>query len=121
MNLIDRDKLLDTFQYHCGEKDCDSCGIVKKEHCDTYMTIMEQEVVNQWVPCSEKLPGEYEVVLVYLQGGIFDIAVYCNEYGFRPWYSAFFEECTPEWEEPLLAWMKLPEPYKGELSWQNEK
>lgn len=49
---------------------------------------------------------EYETVEVWLKGECVDIAVYCKAYGFRPWYAAYFEDCTPEWEteSPVIAW-----------------
>ena len=78
-----------------------------------YIEHMEKSV--EWIPCRERLPEhEYDAVLVFLRSDIYDVAIWTSEHGFRPWYSAYFEEATPEWEKPVIAWMPLPEPYKGE-------
>ena len=59
-----------------------------------------------WIPCSERLPDKGNVVL------------WCNEYG-----SVFASEITFKNEDywcignrhrsELIAWMPLPEPYRG--------
>lgn len=63
---------------------------------------------NQWVPCSERLPEKDECVFVYLFADSPYIA----------WYDGVDWWCTSDFalekdEEPI-AWMPLPEPYKGE-------
>lgn len=71
---------------------------------------------GRWISVVESLPkGEYETVLVWLnKSRIYDIAVYCTEYGFRPWYAEYFADITPEWENEVTAWMPLPKPYDVE-------
>ena len=71
---------------------------------------------GKWISVVENLPrGEYETVLVWLdKSRIYDIAVYCTEYGFRPWYAEYFADITPEWENEVTAWMPLPKPYEVE-------
>ena len=85
--------------------------------CNKYWcnTIKSQPKVGEWIPVSEGLPEEkYDTVLVFLESNIYDIAIWTSEHGFRPWYAAYFEEATPEWESKVLTWMPLPEPYKWE-------
>lgn len=69
-----------------------------------------------WISVVESLPkGEYETVLVWLdKSRIYDIAVYCTEHGFRPWYAEYFADIPPEWESEVTAWMPLPRPYEVE-------
>ena len=72
--------------------------------------IDEQPKVNEWIPCSEKLPkNDYDTVMVFLDSKIYDIAIWHNEHGFRPWYAAHFEASPPEWKACVTAWMPLPE------------
>ena len=79
--------------------------------------INRQPKASEWIPVSEGLPKEdYDTVLVFLESDIYDIAIWRSEYGFRPWYAAYFEEATPEWESKVLAWQPLPEPWKGEVN-----
>lgn len=71
-----------------------------------------------WIPCSERLPedGE-EMVLIQVNGepteniqfkDAFEFAYYEKEEG---WILEYY----PEWKNPeVVAWMPLPEPYKGE-------
>lgn len=90
-------------------------------------TIIENEkdmrvVLKQprWIPCSERLPkaGEY----------IGDVARYYlvqNEYGdmlvARYTHSEYWEQIyqSKPYADEIVAWMPLPEPYKGEESCQD--
>ena len=67
-------------------------------------------VQPQWIPCSERLPKYGQVVL------------WCNEYG-----SVFTSAITGHigyswhigkrhWGADVVAWMPLPEPYKGDAT-----
>ena len=63
--------------------------------------------VNQkWIPVSERLPEEFEFVLVYLHTKIMTVASRTTNGGF---YNIQGDEIWPP-----IAWMPLPEPYKGE-------
>lgn len=73
---------------------------------------------NPWVPCSERLPeiGEHyvsEPCIVYCSNGAYGFAeLEGNIFGQVGWDC----ERDDEYHEPLgevLAWMPLPEPYKG--------
>ncbi|MBC6681440.1 DUF551 domain-containing protein [Zhenpiania hominis] len=78
--------------------------------------LSEQPKAGAWIPCSEKLPeNDYDTVMVFLDSKIYDIAIWHNEHGFRPWYAAHFEASPPEWKACVTAWMPLPEPWKGDL------
>lgn len=92
-----------------------------------------QPKVDEWIPCSERLPEELTPVnvtwvnrnpAIYYEN-IKDIpftatAVYCNEKWF--WWSSICEDILAEYgrndaemvdeEVEILAWQPLPEPYK---------
>lgn len=74
---------------------------------------MSKSKVGEWIPAAERDPEkDYTAVLVYLECGVYDIAVWHNKYGFRPWYAAYYGEAIPEWKHSVTAWMPLPEPYR---------
>lgn len=89
-------------------------------------TIIENEkdmrvVLKQprWIPCSERLPQENETVLISAKyiGHLSQNYPYVEE-GFLThdgWYSAYGDNYS-ELLAKVVAWMPLPEPYKGEES-----
>lgn len=68
---------------------------------------IEALVAQQWIPCSERLPNKDEVVFVYLFGD----SPYNAWWDGRDWNT---DDFTIEREEEPLAWMPLPEPWKGD-------
>ena len=122
--------LLDCMQEECSEhKRCSECRY--NDFCDdidlpsidsvSLMKTIEgyaeanglidhMHYVNQkWIPVSERLPEEFEFVLVYLHTKIMTVASRTTNGGF---YNIQGDEIWPP-----IAWMPLPE-YKGE---HNEK
>lgn len=102
MRLIDADALEPNADYDDGE-----FWAYSIEQVHSASTI---EPEQRWIPCSEKLPEDDEVVLV--SDGI-DYAV------------AFWRSDAEAWDDPLhgwldsfefdvKAWMPLPEPYREE-------
>ena len=85
-----------------------------------------QPKVNEWIPCSERLPDTFEdtkssdVVLVCGYDKEIDyhwkaMAFYVNTEALKRW---FFAECKNtdkpiDWID-IVAWMPLPEDYKGD-------
>lgn len=65
---------------------------------------------QQWIPCSERLPEKNRGILVTEKGGFIRHCEYVN-------YGDFQEFITIEEGmsvDDVIAWMPLPEPYKGE-------
>lgn len=69
----------------------------------------KQDATLQWIPVSERLPDDGELVLLTFEGSEkvdMETAIYDVKYGFattQRWYVEFNE---------IIAWMPLPEPYK---------
>lgn len=76
-----------------------------------YCTELESNVMPSadrpqgWIPCSERLPKENTEVLMSLEWGI-DIGEYRN----GDWHSEWINYYD---DGDVLAWMPLPEPWKG--------
>lgn len=66
-----------------------------------------------WISAEYELPVKEETYIVWLEGDVVDVAVWTKIGGFCPWYAYYFEECPPEWDKKVLAWMPV-KPYKGE-------
>ena len=117
MRAIDADKLLrDIEHYHLSDG--------KFQHW-----VEIQPTIEQWIPCSERLPEVHESgnsfsgiymqsvpVLVY---GIcegegnaqFHVATYCDDLDGNTYWSTELDAFTIT---EVKAWMPLPEPWKGE-------
>lgn len=63
---------------------------------------------SKWIPCSERLPKYGQVVLWCNEyGSVFTSAI--TEYIGYSWYIG-----RKHWGARVVAWMPLPEPWKGE-------
>jgi len=60
---------------------------------------------GEWIPCSERLPEKDKEVLVYLWGSPYIAWIYDGE-----WHT---EEFNVDKDDEPIAWMPLPEPWKG--------
>ena len=73
---------------------------------------------NKWIPVSERLPENFQRVLVTIVNYNDDKVVRVAEY--RDWCRTFqIKENREQWEvgeEGLLAWMPLPDPYQSDES-----
>jgi hypothetical protein len=81
------------------------------------------EFPNNWIPCSERLPEEYgEYLVTYKSDGkqiFMDIIEYEMSYEFDHEKNRFkgiwlFADDWQALDSEVIAWMPLPEPYKGE-------
>ena len=68
---------------------------------------------KQWIPCSERLPEEEKDVLACTEIGEMVVAYPFSDWGDRlVWTTGAFGSG----EVDVIAWMPLPEPYKGEAN-----
>ena len=60
---------------------------------------------QKWIPCSERMPESFEFVLVYLHTKIMTVASRTDD--------GTFYNIQGDVIWPPIAWMPLPEPWKG--------
>ena len=71
---------------------------------------------GKWIPCSERLPNENGDYLVTLENGVVKILGYSTTQ--RTTYPKGFYHIKDgfswrQMQNPVVAWMPLPEPWKG--------
>ena len=65
-----------------------------------------------WIPVTERLPNRDELVLVtYKTTSKIHLCKYIDDGSENSWWS-YIDDCCA-WNNVILAWMPLPEPYKG--------
>lgn len=109
-NLIEE---LNSYHYtaigmRCGKKV--TAEIIKGYHDHVIEVINSQPPADQWIPCSERLPDKEsstEVLVTYYDGVNEETRVEEECYFYGVWVKPL------EWNENRVAWMPLPEPYKG--------
>ena len=71
------------------------------------MDVLEKQITDGWIPCSERLPEERIAVLVWCPERK---NIYCACYEEKQWwiFGAYFKKV----ELDVIAWMPLPAPYK---------
>ena len=81
--------------------------------CDPSMIKLKDE----WIPCSEKLPKENGEYLVTLENGIVKKLGYSTTQRTTYPKGFYYVKDGISWRQtqnPVVAWMPLPEPYKAE-------
>ena len=75
-------------------------------------TIEPEQKKGRWIPCSEKLPEDEQIVLVtYKTTDRLHMCQYHEDGSRNQWYS--FNDMCRAHNNVVAAWMPLPEPYKG--------
>ena len=138
-DLISRQAAIDALHMHLMYRmGTDS----NKKRLDEWINNLPSAQPEQrWIPCSERLPEDIRPVIVtwkntdpksyyqYIVGKHFT-GTACYKNGKWYWYSSTTEDMlaeygrydSEEFDEAIecIAWMPLPEPYKGERRGKNE-
>lgn len=78
---------------------------------DTIAELEEKLAEREWIPCSERLPKENGEYIVSLEDSVYPWARFFN----GKWFMLPINAIAREFGEyEVIAWMPLPEPYKGE-------
>lgn len=66
----------------------------------------DTNVLSKWIPCSERLPEDNtDVIVCFYSGTVTEM---------RYWRNGIFQGIYEHTTKVVVAWMPLPEPYKGE-------
>lgn len=67
--------------------------------------------MSKWIPVTERLPKRDELVLVtYKTANKIQLCKYLDDGSVNPWWS-YIDNCRA-WNNVVLAWQPLPEPYR---------
>lgn len=120
MRLIDADALKEELGI---TEDCDDCERLGAHWCvnSTWAIVCDRiesaptvDAVPRWIPCEERLPEPNLAVLGYAPKFDNIFAVYYDSVcGWITW-NPVHDEPFPSFQGEIVAWMPLPEPYKGE-------
>ena len=113
--LIDADSYIKNFcNRFCSVKECTS---TQKKSCCIAISLKDEPAVEnvtdtnvgEWIPCSERLPENNGNYMTCDEKGNIHIFWYddCQKCPFNisEYHTRYY---------PVVAWMPLPEPYKGE-------
>mgnify|MGYP001021751981 FL=1 len=77
---------------------------VALEYRKKYFEVVERE--SDWIPCSERMPEDNtDVIVCFYSGTVTEM---------RYWGDGIFQGIYEHTAKTIVAWMPLPEPYKGE-------
>lgn len=97
-------KLLGENNYNIGYSSYLLDNVV--EWKEKYFELVENEIVSKWIPCSERLPENAMNVIAQFSSGTVTELRYAG--------NGIFEGIYDYSTKVIIAWMPLPEPYKGE-------
>ncbi len=119
MDLISRRAAITALSHMCSE---DEKGItVSRANVDSMLKSLPSAQPDQkWIPVSERLPEldedgySQKVLACYGNYSGCDILEYRATEGIGKWYIGDMDESPEDIGLMVLAWMSLPEKYKGE-------
>lgn len=97
------------------------CGMAMIRVEDIVRILNEQPTIEpepHWIPCSERLPEDYTNVLAwfeYYRYGDYNCMYQTHGIGsYASEYNSWLINGEPGWHKlQVIAWMPLPEPWKG--------
>lgn len=103
-DLIDRDAAMRMI----------SCYAETQQDLDDYRDmLMKIPAANRWIPCSERLPANGELVLVCFKSGNVHIAVWCGDYDEKGAWKVTSQFPTKLYRtDTITEWMPMPNTYK---------
>lgn len=101
--------------YESAKRRLDKNEITIGEFCNIVDIAVEQ---LKWIPVSERLPKDGELVLFSTKTDEVFEGRYCDDNTPLQWYS--FCDDTFAWNNVVTAWMPLPQPYKAESEVAND-
>lgn len=66
-----------------------------------------------WIPCSKRLPSDSDYYLVSLRNALDETGIHVIWFAYKDDYSGDSEWREITDDDTVLAWMPLPEPWKG--------
>ena len=76
-------------------------------------TLESLSPAQQWIPCSERMPQTNVSILYCTTTGTVGEGRYEGHNGIHEVWK-MYAICGTHWDDEVVAWMPLPEPYKGE-------
>lgn len=104
MELIDRDKAIEAILEYYDESDMDEARYMIEN-----VWLKDVPTVNKWIPCSERLPEAYGEYLVTCEPDL----PYRGHKTITD-KDDYFAYGWDDYGDKVIAWMPLPEPWKGE-------
>ena len=105
--LLDEDDVLNAVDQRIQE--LQSHPEFRRKHADIDLYGIKEYIrqiptAQQWIPCSEQLPKNNKDVLITCEWGDVEVGWYDEEWN--------GEGCVYD-DDDIIAWMPLPEPWKG--------
>lgn len=105
--MTNQQMFIDIFGIDAWQQMIVFCGCA--EQFKEYWTSPHKE--NRWIPVSERLPEDREIILFSTKTGSVFEGRYFDDKTEHQWYS--FRDEWFAWNNVVTAWMPLPEPYRG--------
>ena len=90
-----------------GDSRCTECAKeIAKQLASWLEELKELREKSKCIPCSEKMPEDNtDVIVCFYSGTVTEM---------RYWRNGIFQGIYEHTAKTIVAWMPLPEPYKGE-------